>query len=81
MYAKGVGKAKMLNRAINLMSKNTEMFKNDNTIMFDIKHLSIKEKRKEIQRFNPYIYVFGYELKSKPWLTYEEFYANSTTNN
>jgi len=66
----------MLNRAINLMSKNTEMFKNDNTIMFDIKHLSIKEKRKEIQRFNPYIYVFGYELKSKPWLTYEEMYGH-----
>jgi hypothetical protein len=81
MYAKGVGKAKMLNRVINLMSKNTEMFKNDNTIMFDIKHLSIKEKRKEIQRFNPYIYAFGYELQSKPWLTYEEMYADSATNN
>ena len=76
MCAKGAGKAKMLNRVINLMSKNTEMFKNDNTIMFDIKHLSIKEKRKEIQKFNPYIYVFGYELKSKPWLTYEEMYGH-----
>lgn len=77
MYAKGVGKAKMLNRVINLMSKNAEMFKNDNTIMFDIKHLSAQEKRKEIQRFNPYIYVFGHELQSKPWLTYEELYAHS----
>jgi hypothetical protein len=59
------------------MSKNAEMFKNDNTIMFDIKHLSAQEKRKEIQRFNPYIYVFGHKLQSKPWLTYEEMYANS----
>ena len=54
---------------------NTEMFKNDNTIMFDIKHLSIEEKRKEIEKFNPFIYVFGYELQSKPWLNYEERYV------
>ena len=74
MCAKGVGKAKMLNRAINLMSKNTEMFKNRNHIIFDIQHLSVKDKRKEIMKYNPLHYIFGFNLASKPWLTYEEMY-------
>ena len=43
------------------------MFANNNTIIFDIAHLSIEEKRKEIQKYNPFHYIFGYVLVSKPW--------------
>jgi hypothetical protein len=46
------------------------MFKNKNHIIFDIQHLSVKEKRKEIMKYNPLHYIFGYTLQSKPWLTY-----------
>jgi hypothetical protein len=53
------------------------MFKNNNTIIFDIVHLSAKEKRKEIKKHNPLHYIFGYVLKSKPWLPYEGKYENS----
>jgi len=50
------------------------MFQNNNSLMFDIAHLTVEEKRKEITRFNPFHYIFGIELVSKPWLTYEEIY-------
>jgi hypothetical protein len=43
------------------------MFANNNTIIFDIAHLSIEEKRKEIQKYNLFHYIFGYVLVSKPW--------------
>jgi hypothetical protein len=49
----------------------------NNNIDFEIKHLSLELKRKEIQKYNPLHYVLGYTLVSKPWLTYEELYANS----
>ena len=39
-----------------------EMFKNNNHIIFDIQHLSLEEKRKEIEKYNPFLYVFGYKL-------------------
>ena len=43
------------------------MFDNNNTIIFDIAHLSAEEKRKEIQKYNPFHYIFGIVLVSKPW--------------
>jgi hypothetical protein len=49
---------------------NKEMFKLANNIDFDIKNLSLELQRKEISKFNPLFYVFGYVLESKPWLTY-----------
>jgi hypothetical protein len=49
----------------------------NNNIDFEIKHLSLADKRKEIQKYNPLHYLLGYTLVSKPWLTYEELYANS----
>jgi hypothetical protein len=49
----------------------------NNNIDFEIKHLDLKSKRKEIQKYNPLHYLLGYTLVSKPWLTYEEMYANS----
>jgi hypothetical protein len=45
-----------------------------NTIIFDIAHLSVEEKRKEIQKCNPLLYIFGFTLSDKPWLSYEECY-------
>ena len=50
------------------------MFDNNNTLIFDIAHLSAEEKRKEIQKYNPFHYIFGVNLVYKPWLTYREFY-------
>ena len=49
----------------------------NNNIDFEIKHLSLANQRKEIQKYNPLHYLLGYTLVSKPWLTYEELYANS----
>ena len=49
----------------------------NNNIDHEIKNLSLELKRKEIQKYNPLHYVLGYTLVSKPWLTYEELYANS----
>ena len=59
------------------MEKTFLMFKNNNHLIFDIQHLSAEEKRKEIMKCNPLFYIFGFTLVSKPWLTYEEMYANS----
>lgn len=53
------------------------MFDNNNTIIFDIAHLSAEEKRKEIQKYNPFHYIFGFTLVSKPWLKIEEMYEYS----
>lgn len=53
------------------------MFDNNNTIIFDIAHLSAEEKRKEIQKYNPFHYIFGVNLVHKTWLTYGEFYEIS----
>jgi hypothetical protein len=57
------------------MTSLTDMFKNRNHITFDIQHLTADEKRKEIEKFSPLFYIFGYKLESKPWLTYGEFYG------
>jgi hypothetical protein len=48
------------------------MFKNNNHIVFDIQHLSVEDKRKEIMKHNPLHYIFGYSLVFKPWLPYLE---------
>ena len=56
------------------MTSLTEMFKSRNHIIFDIQHLSVEEKRKEIMKYSPLHYIFGHTLQSKPWLTYGEKY-------
>jgi hypothetical protein len=53
------------------------MFKNQNHLMFDIQHLSAEEKRKEIMKYDPLHYIFGFTLVCKPWLTIEEMYEYS----
>jgi hypothetical protein len=52
-----------------------ENFKLRNNIDFEIQNLSMDLKRKEIEKYNHLHYAFGYKLKCKPWLTYEEIYA------
>ena len=52
------------------MTSSIEMFKSRNHIIFDIQHLSVEEKRKEIMKYSPLHYIFGHTLQSKPWLTY-----------
>ena len=42
----------------------------NNNIDFEIKHLSLADQLKEIQKYNPLHYVLGYTLVSKPWLIY-----------
>ena len=56
--------------------KNREMFKNRNHITHLLNDCpNVKSKRKIIIRANtPLFYIFGYELKDEPWLTYEEKY-------
>ena len=49
-------------------------FRLRNNIDFEIKNLCLDLKRKEVQQYNPLHYAFGYELTSKPWLTYGERY-------
>ena len=67
--------------AFNLMAnfKNREMFKNRNHITHLLNDCpTVEAKRKIIVKANtPLFYIFGYTLISKPWLTYEEMYANS----
>ena len=68
--------------AFNLMAnlKNREMFKNRSHItqLMEIRGKTLYAKRKIIIIANtPLFYIFGYTLESKPWLTYEEMYANS----
>jgi len=53
------------------------MFRSKNHLIFDIQHLSAKEKRKEIEKYNPLHYIFGFTLVFKPWLTIEEMYEYS----
>jgi hypothetical protein len=59
--------------------KNRQMFKNRNNITYLLNDCaSMESKRKVIVKANtPLFYIFGYTLVSKPWLTYEEMYANS----
>jgi hypothetical protein len=57
------------------MTSTLNMFKNKNHLIFDIAHLSADEKRKEIEKYSPLHYIFGYVLESKPWLSYGEMYG------
>ena len=59
------------------MGKTFLMFKSKTHLIFDIQHLSAKEKRKEIIKYNPLHYIFGFTLVFKPWLTIEEMYEYS----
>jgi hypothetical protein len=64
----------------NLMEnfKNREMFRNRNNIdhLMKVRGTTIKAKRKIIMTANtPLFYIFGYDIKDKPWLTYEERYG------
>lgn len=52
-----------------------EMFTLRNNIDFEIQNLCLESKRKEIKKYNPFFYIFGYKLENKPWLTYEERYV------
>lgn len=54
------------------MTYLNEYFKLHNNMDFEIQNLSLELKRKEIQRYNPLFYAFGYELVSKPWVKYGE---------
>jgi hypothetical protein len=54
------------------MTYSTEMFSLRNNIDFDIQNLSLEMKRKEIEKYNPLFYIFGYELKDTPWINYED---------
>ena len=61
----------------NLMAnfKNREMFKNRNNIdhLMTVRGTTLKAKRKIVMVANtPLFYIFGYKLKSKPWVKYGE---------
>lgn len=43
-----------------------------NNIDFEIEELSLPEKYKQITKYNPLHYAFGYKLVSKPWIKYGE---------
>jgi hypothetical protein len=49
-----------------------EGFKLRNNIDFEIANLCLDLKRKEIEKYNPLHYAFGYELKDQSWLSYED---------
>lgn len=52
------------------------MFKMSGQIdsVLKISGTSLNSKRRIVENFNPFFYIFGYELQQKPWLTYEEMY-------
>ena len=54
------------------MSYLNEWFKLHNNIDFEIQNLSLDMKFKEIQRYNPFHYIFGRKLISNEWLNYED---------
>ena len=45
-----------------------------NNIDFEIKNLCLELKRKEVEKYNPLHYAFGYELKKQEWLDYDQRY-------
>jgi hypothetical protein len=53
------------------------MFKLNGQIdsIIKISGTTLDAKRRIVANFNPMLYVFGYELQQKPWLTYEEMYV------
>ena len=60
-------------------SKTNEMFSHLNQINNILnKFSSLQDKRNEIAKTSgPLWYIFGYELESKPWLTYGERYCGN----
>jgi hypothetical protein len=50
----------------------SDSFKLRNGIDYEIQNLSLEMKRKEIEKYNPNFYVFGYVLVDKPWMEYGE---------
>jgi hypothetical protein len=53
------------------------MFVLRNNIDFEIANLCTHLKRKEIEKYDPFHYIFGFKQVSKPWLTIEEMYEYS----
>jgi hypothetical protein len=49
-----------------------DYFRLRNGIDHEIQNLSLEMKRKEIEKYNPNFYVFGYVLVDKPWMEYGE---------
>ena len=41
-----------------------------NNIDFEIQNLCLDLKRKEIEKYDPLHYIFGYKLTDKSWLFY-----------
>lgn len=39
-----------------------------------VRGTTLDAKRRIVKEFNPLFYAMGYELESKPWLTYNERY-------
>lgn len=51
-----------------------DCFKLLNNIDHDFKNFCLEDKRKEVEKYNPLHYAFGYELISKECLNYGERY-------
>jgi hypothetical protein len=49
-----------------------DYFRLRNNIDFEVKNLCLEQKRKEIVKYNPFHYIFGYELKNQDWIKYGE---------
>ena len=47
-------------------------FKLRNNIDFEMQNLCLADKRKEVEKYDPLHYAFGYKLNDKSWLSYEE---------
>ena len=61
-----------------MTSLKNDMFKLSGQIdsILKISGTSLEAKRRIVTNFNPLFYIFGYDLQSKPWLTYEEMYEH-----
>ncbi|CAB5218094.1 hypothetical protein UFOVP202_46 [uncultured Caudovirales phage] len=61
-----------------MTSLKNDMFKLSGQIdsVLKISGTTLDSKRRIVANFNPLFYVFGYELKIKPWLSYEEMYGH-----
>lgn len=46
-----------------MICSTSDMFKLRNNLDHEIKNLCLELKRKEIQKYNPFHYIFGYQLK------------------
>tara|TARA_R110000772_G_scaffold249888_1_gene364468 strand:- start:2147 stop:2329 length:183 start_codon:yes stop_codon:yes gene_type:complete len=59
-----------------MTSLKNDMFQMASQIdsVIKISGTTLDAKRRIVANFNPFFYVFGYKLESKPWLTYGEMY-------